>query len=202
MSDTPSKLPTPSKIPAIPKPFKCTMCALEYTTKSSLTAHVKKKHSKELPRSQSTTTQDPAKNATPEPDDTAENVTVDQENVHDTDEDLNVENEVMEEAIEDQELYDVLDHIGQVYEEDDKEDEANILKEKLERIKLVIKRKAYIIKTMKTERDNLSKRVDELEAGGSRCYECGMKDQVISNMDSSITKKEKEIKVEERKNWK
>ena len=64
--------PTPTK------PFKCTMCAMEYTIKGFLAAHVKKKYTTlNVTSSQSTSAQIPAVNSILEPTEnsTSENTT-------------------------------------------------------------------------------------------------------------------------------
>ena len=98
------------------------------------------------------------------------------------------------------EIYDVLDKIGEVYDTSEKRDEAAQLIVKLERIKNVVKGKADIIKKvtieknrlegtvvlLTNEKNKLKEEVDELEAGGSNCHDCNMKDQVIDDKEDLL----------------
>ena len=96
--------------------------------------------------------------------------------------DLEKENEVMEEW---KDIFDVLDKVGEVYDTSEKKTEADELKKKLDRIRDVVQRKADIIKEMR-------EKIDMLEAGGSRCHECTLKDEVAKHKEALIDKKEKE----------
>ena len=135
---------------------------------------------------------------------------VGQESVQVDQAELEEGNEIMEEW---KEIYDVLDKIGEVYDTSEKRDEAAELQGKLERIKIVVKGKADIINKvtiekkrlegtvvlLTNEKNKLKEEVDALEAGGSNCHECTLKDQVIDNKEDLLKKKEKEIMVEDKK---
>ena len=133
-----------------------------------------------------------------------------QESVQTDQAELEENNEVMEEW---KDIYDVLDKIGEVYGTSEKKDEAAELIAKLERIKKVVKGKADSINKMTnekkrlegtvvlltTEKNKLREDVDALEAGGSNCHECTIKDQVIDDKEHLLKKKEKEIMVGDKK---
>ena len=119
-----------------------------------------------------------------------------------TQEELNIDNSVLEEAKEDQDLYDQLDRLAEDYQEPEENNEHESkekYKEKIARIVEVIKKKLKVIKTMKKEKDDLSLKVDRLEASGSRCHDCKCKEDIIKDRDTIIDKKEKQIKSDEKK---
>ena len=123
---------------------------------------------------------------------------------------LDEENEDVMDQEDDEWLFNTLDKMGEVYDLDNKEDEAKNLREKIERIKKVVKKKAEVIKDMKKdkvklanvikdirkEKEKLTEKIDTLEAGASNCRECNLKDEVIRNKNAVIEKKEKEINAE------
>ena len=123
-------------------------------------------------------------------------------NGHEEQNDIDEENEVMEEW---KQIYDVLDNIGEVFDVEEK-DKVDAFTEKLGRMHNVIKKKADIInKTKKSElklvekvaileaaKAKLAEKVDAMEASGSSCRECTLKDEVILNKEALANRKEKE----------
>ena len=171
--------------------YVCAVCEIHFQKKEEVADHMDKEHVTVSQQPQDPNDNDEALNE------------ADTEN--DTEHDA--------EAEEDQWLYDALDNIGEVYDVPEKEDEAEILKEKIERIKAVVRKKAEIIKDMieknellqsknesyRAQEGDLKEKIDTLEASGSYCHECTSKDEVIINKEALLVKKEKETEDEKRK---
>ena len=120
-----------------------------------------------------------------------------QDGVQDDQENLDEEDEVMEEW---KSIFDELDKIGEVYNTADKRDEAEALKEKLERIRSIVQKKAVIIKDLRKETQQLKHKVDKLEAGPSACHECTLKDEVVDDKEALIVQKEALLARKEKEN--
>ena len=105
---------------------------------------------------------------------------------------LDEEDEIMEE------WKSIFDQINEVYDTDDKKDEAEAMKEKLQRIINVVQKKAAIIKDMRIKTKQLEEEVVDLEATASNCHECTLKDEVVNNKEALIVKKEAVISKKEK----
>ena len=112
-----------------------------------------------------------------------EEVTMHMEEVHVTSsqdlQDDNASEEAARDSLdEDDEIMEewksIFDQINEVYDTDDKKDEAEAIKEKLQRIRNVVEKKTAIIKDMRIKTKQLEEEVVDLEADSSNCHECSL----------------------------
>ena len=164
--------------------FSCTVqgCKKILKTKNGINSHMNEKHQPQGSITDNIT-------VTPAPDADGQDGVL-QNNLDD-------EDEVMEEW---KSIFDELDQIGEVYNTDDKKDEAEALIKKLERIRSIVQKKAAIIKDLRNETKQLKDKVDKLKAGPSACHECTLKDEVAEDKEALIVKKEAVIARKEKEN--
>ena len=170
-----------------PETFNCTVsgCKTTLKTKNGIRNHIQQKHQ-------------PQESVVEAPEQDKESNGSGHEDQATIDED----NEVMEEW---KQIYDVLDKVGEVFDVE-KKDKVEAFTEKLGRIQNVIKKKADLVKkskiselrliekvsTLEAAKAKLTEKVDVLEAGGSSCHECTLKDEVVVHKEALVVRKEKE----------